>query len=390
MNIVHAYSAFHPCTGGIEREVFQLSRGLVERGHSVTVITSNLVDSRPQKLPKEEIIDGIKVRRFSVLSPYPVSKLVFTPSLVTAMSSIKVDVIHVFSFLPYFLTNYVSLYAIRKGIPLVLTPNYHPDRQNVHRGIIAFLVRNLYDKQIGSSILKRANYVMAIVPSEADYYREKGIENICIRWTGIDEEEECSPEELEDFIKRYDLTENTILSLSRIERRKGIQHIIEAVPLILKEFPDTKLLVAGGDMGYRGYLEKLCDKMRVKKSVVFTGNLSRHQSACAFKVSKIFLLPSYYDILPLASTEAWLYRKPIIISSKVWGQEEIVTPDNGVLIKEPGDYRAIAKAVIELFSDPARAREMGENGHRLVKELLSWDSFVDKTEEIYRNLVISG
>jgi glycosyltransferase involved in cell wall biosynthesis len=385
LRIVHVCPEFYPSVGGIEGEVYHVSRRLVERGHSVTVITSNLVNSRPEKLPKEETIDGVKVLRFCVRSPYPISKLVFTPSIITGSSAMIVDIFHIFSFLPYFLTNYISLHAIRKGIPLAVTPIYHPDRQNAYKGMVPFVTRNLYDRWIGLKILKRANYVMALVPSEAAYYLRQGIKNVCVRWTGIDEEVECSAEDLEAFAKRYEVTENTVLSLSRIERRKGIQHIIEAMPLILCQYPDTKLLVAGADHSYRDYLAALSQRVRCERSITFCGNLNRGQVACAFKVSKIFLLPSYYEILPRAIMEAWIYKKPVI-ASDVGGHKDLVSPETGVLIR-PGDHEAIAEAVIQLLSDPGRASAMGENGHRLVKEKFTWDKVVDKTEEVYKSIV---
>jgi glycosyltransferase involved in cell wall biosynthesis len=386
VNIVHVCSAFYPSQGGVESHVYHVSRRVVERGHNVTVITSNLVDCRPQKLPKEEIIDGIRVRRFYVRSPYPISKLVFTPSVITGSSAIKGDVFHIFSFLPYFLTNYLSFYALRKGIPLVLTPIYHPDRQNAYKGMIPFITRNLYDRWIGLKLLRKADCIRAYGPADASFYREIGAKHVCIIGVGV-EEVEYSAQAVEDFRARYGLTENTILSLSRIERRKGVQHVIEAMPLILKEYPNTKLLIAGGDMGYRGYLEKLIGENGIKQSVVFSGHLDPYQVACAFKASNMFLFPSYYEIPGHTLLEAWSNKTPVIVSSKLWGHAELITPETGIVIEEPSDYEAIAKAVVELLSNPERARTMGENGHRLVKERFSWDEVVDKLEEVYRRVV---
>ena len=83
--------------------------------------------------------------------------------------------------------------------------------------------------------------------------------------------------------------------------------------------------------------------------------------------------------------EAWLYRKPVIVSD-VGGHKDLVSSETGVLIR-PGDHRAIAEAVIQLLSDPERARAMGEDGHRLVEEQFTWDKVVDKVEGVYRSVV---
>jgi len=385
MKIAHVYFQFYPCEDGTSIEVYHISRKLVEREHDVTVITSNLMFYRQEKLPETETIDGIKVRRFPVRFPYPISKFVFTPSLIRGISSIEADVFHVFTYLPMFLINYATFYAIQKGIPLVLTPIYHPARQTAYKGILSFLQANFYDRLVGPRILRRADCITAYSPADGSFYSQIGAKDVCVRGMGVDEAE-CPPEALEDFTKRYNLTENTILSANRLERRKGIQHIIEAMPMILKEYPDTRLLVAGEDMGFKRYLDELVARIGVEASVVFTGHLSRSEVPCAFKVSKMFLLPSYYDVLPLAPLEAWLHKIPIVISSKVWGTADLVTPENGIVIKEPSHYKAIAEAVVELLSNPRKSQAMGENGHRLVEEQFTWDSVVDKIEAVYKTV----
>lgn len=390
VKIIHANFAFYPSMGGTENEVYQYSRRLVQRGYDVGIITSNLVGYRQQRLAKEEIIDGIWVKRFPVIFPYPFSKLLITPSMIWQISAIKADIIHVFSFIPHFFTNYIAIYALKKGIPLVLSPIYHPARQSAYKGGLAFLQRNLYEKWLGLKILTKADYVTALVSSEAHYYQEHGIKNVCVKGLGVDDEIDFPPQELEEFRAKYNLQDSKVLvSLSRIEWRKGIQHIIQAMPLILKEHADIKLMVAGEDMGYRKELERLCRELNINKWVVFTGNLERRQAHCALKISDIFLLPSYYDVLPLAPLEAWIYKKPVILSSKVWGQEDLITSETGITIQDPSDYKTMAKAVIELLSDPKRAEAMGGNGYQMVKEQFSWDGVVDKIEGVYKS-VTSG
>jgi len=371
--------------GGTENEVYQYSRRLVERGYEVTVVTSNLVGFRPRELPREEMMDGIMVKRFPAVFPYPFSKLLITPALVRGLSSIEADIVHVFSFIPHFFTNYVALYALHHRIPLVFTPIYHPARQTVYRGPLAFLQSNIYEKWLGLELLKKAEYVTALISSEAQYYKEKGVKNVCVKGLGLDDEIVFPSQKLEEFKRKYGLEGwKVLISLCRIEWRKGIQHMIEAMPDILEKYPRVKLLVAGEDMGYRGELERLCQELKVTESVVFTGDLQRRQAHCALQVSDIFLLPSHYDVLPLGPLEAWLYKKPVILSPNVWGQEDLVTPETGITVKAPEDYLGLADAALDLLFHPKKAQAMGENGYRMVKERFNWDRVVDRIEEIYQ------
>ncbi len=386
MKIVLVTPHFYPNIGGIENDIYDTAQGLIRKGHDVTVITSNLVKFKQAKLPDEELIDGIKVRRFNAIFPYPFSKLIFTPSLITSLSSIDVDVFFVMSFLPYFLTNYIGFYASRKQIPLVMLPVYHPERQRIYHGVIPFIVKNLYDKWLGIKLLRRADYVMALIPSEADYYKNLGVKEVSVRWIGIhSEEQECDDKDVKQFRERYQLSGSVLLCLQRLERRKGIQHVIKALPLILEKYPDTQLLIAGGDHGYRSYLEKLCTDMDVTERVIFTDNLTRQEVACAFKCSRLLLLLSDYEVLPKTLIEAWLHRKPVIVSNAA-AFRDLVCSETGILVKKENPAE-VTEAIMRLLSHPELAESMGQAGYQMVSDRFTWKKVIDATEKVFEKVL---
>jgi len=388
MKIALVCPQFYPSMGGIENDIYDTAQGLIKRGHDVTVITSNLVNYKPRKLPQEEVIDGIKVRRFKAIFPYPLSKLIFTPSLITRLPSIDADGFFIMSFLPYFLTNYIGFYASRKRIPLVILPVYHPERQQIYHGVIPFLVKTFYDKWLGLKLLKRADHVMALIPSEADYYKSLAIKNVSIRWIGIHaEEQEYSLVDIEHFRQKHQLGSNVLLCLQRLEQRKGVQHVIRALPFVLERYPDVQLFIAGEDNGYQDYLEELCASLGMIEKVIFSGNLNRKEVSCIFKSSKLFLLLSDYEILPKAVIEAWLHRKPVIVSDAAAFQD-LVSPQTGILV-EKENPRAVAAAITKLLSQPALAESLGMNGYCLVRERFTWDKVIDKMEKVFEDVVSS-
>lgn len=385
MRIALVCPQFYPSTGGIENDIYDTAQRLMQRGHDVTVITSNLVNYKPRKLPQQEAIDGITVRRFAVIPPYPLSKLILTLSLIKGISSIRADIFYVTSFLPYFLTNYIGFYAARKKIPLIIFPVYHPDRQHAYRGLVPFLVTTFYDRWLGLKLLKRANFIMTCTDSEMDYYKREGIKNVSVRGNAIEPEQEgCGAKELGGFIQKYQLSENTLLCLQRLEPRKGVQHVIRALPLVLERYPDAKLLVAGNDCGYQRQLEKLCLSLGVRDSVVFSGNLNRKEVSCALEASKLLLLLSHYETFGIVILEAWDHKKPVIVSN-AGAFKDFVSPETGLVVnkEEPAE---VAIAIIKLLSQPALAESLGVNGYRLVRERFTWDKVIEKMGKVFEDI----
>lgn len=376
---------FLPSVGGTEKEVYNISRRLAKRGHKVTVITSNLMRFMPTNLSPEEVIDGVYVKRVKVWFPHPLCKIIFSPSIIHTLISIEADIFHVFSFLPVFLTNFASFVSLIKKKPLVLSPIYHPSRLFAYTGLTAALSRVFYERLVGLELLRKANFVMALTSSEAMYYRQCGIKNVCEVWTGIEfEEGKSKPEELEKFMRRYCLNEKTILFVGRLEKRKGVQHIIKTMPSVLKQHPDAKLLVVGEDWGYGSYLKELSRTMGCKEAIIFTGYLKSSELQCAWETAEFLILPSHFDILPRTILEAWAHKKTVI-ASRAGGLPDFISPDVGILVNSY-DHETLANAIIGLLSKPYLSRSMGMKGYQLIKQKFTWDIVIDKIEKIYENL----
>jgi glycosyltransferase involved in cell wall biosynthesis len=391
LRILQVHSQFLPSLGGIQIVMYNIAKLLAKRGHKVTIFSSNLVGDRAYSLPREEVVDLIHVNRFKVLPPKLLRKFVFAPSVIQALYSIETDLFHVFSYLPTFMTNTACLISKRRRIPLIITPVYHPSRTQLYTNVVGKLVKVLYDDLIGLKLLRKADCVIALTEAEARYYRERGINNICVVPAGVDlREHACEDKGLEAFERKYDLSKNRILLfVGRLEERKGIHYLIKSMPIILRENPKAKVLVVGKDWSCRGQLENLSKRLNIQNNVVFTGPINSTQLLCAYELSDIVVIPSLYEAFGLVVVEAWAHKKPVVVSGTI-GLAETISAEKAGIVVNLSDPEALAKAVAKLLSDKRLSKSMGTRGFQVVKKEFTWEKIVDKLEEVYRSVAEKG
>jgi len=385
LKIAQIYIAFLPSIGGIQLNMYNLGTRLIERGHEVTVLTTNMVGEGPAKLLSEEIINGIRVLRFPVLPTRLSYRLALAPSVVSKLFSSDAELFHVFSILPYFLTNISCVMSRLRGTPLVITPTYHPIRYLVYTGLKTRARKALYDGFIMRKLLQKADCVIALTEKEAQYYRKMGIKNVHVIPIGVDFSQQYTPNETEELKKRFGLDGKVILHVGRLEKRKGVQYAIQAMPLILRDFVDAKLLLVGSKAGYHDQLRDLARNLGVENAVVFAGYLSPSELESAYKLADIVIIPSVFEAFSHIAIEALAYGKPII-ASKTIGFAERITAKIGVLI-DPGDHKALAKAAVRLLSNQQLAESMGTEGRQIVEREFTWEKITDKLEEVYCSIV---
>ena len=105
------------------------------------------------------------------------------------------------------------------------------------------------------------------------------------------------------------------LARARCYWNKGLEKVIEAMPLLTKEFGRIELLIVGPDYaGYSANLLSMARKLGVHDSVVMTGKVSDEELLFYYSVADVFLLPSLYEGLSTSLLEAMASHVPVIAS----------------------------------------------------------------------------
>jgi glycosyltransferase involved in cell wall biosynthesis len=149
-----------------------------------------------------------------------------------------------------------------------------------------------------------------------------------------------------------------MLTVAVLREPKGIQYMLEAMPIILQAIPEAYYLIVG-DGNYRSALEQISDNLNISSRVIFAGY--REDIPGLLSTSNVFVLPTLTEALPTVLAEAMATGLPIIASA-VGGIPEMVDDQiNGILLP-PKDPRKLATACIRVLTNCREAQEMGIKG----------------------------
>jgi glycosyltransferase involved in cell wall biosynthesis len=188
-----------------------------------------------------------------------------------------------------------------------------------------------------------------------------------------------------EFRRHLSVRENVVVvgTVSRLERRKGLAHLVSAFARVRGECPGVRLLVVG-DGRMRQDLERLAGDLGVGELVAFTGALE--DPSDALESMDVFVLPSLQEALGIAILEAMARAKPVIATT-VGGIPEAVAHGETGLLVPPGDDAALASAIIALVRSPEQRREMGARGRARFEALFTANLMARRTLEVYRRVL---
>jgi glycosyltransferase involved in cell wall biosynthesis len=167
-----------------------------------------------------------------------------------------------------------------------------------------------------------------------------------------------------------------ILFVGRLAEKKGVKYLLEAMPEVLRRFPDCTLVIAG-DGPLRGQLEGLAASLDIGDSVKFVGGIPHEELPAYYASASVFVGPSVVaqggdtESFGVVFAEAMAAGRPIVATS-VGGVADIVVQGRTGLLVKPESPRAVAEAVIELLASPAEADRMGALARRWVRRKFDW------------------
>jgi glycosyltransferase involved in cell wall biosynthesis len=180
-----------------------------------------------------------------------------------------------------------------------------------------------------------------------------------------------------------DLKTNLILAVAHARPEKGLEHLIEAVPSVLKWHPDTMFVFCGGGP-LEPDLRALGERLGVSDNIRFLG--VRDDINQIMEDSYVVVLPSLAEAFGIVVLEAMAMRKPVV-ASRVGGIPEIVEHGSTGLLVPPADAGALASAVADLLRSPAEAESMGVAGRRRVEQNFDVNKRTLEEIEIYERFI---
>ena len=182
--------------------------------------------------------------------------------------------------------------------------------------------------------------------------------------------------------QRYGITENDIVigEVANLREMKGHVDVIDAIPMIVQQYPNIKFFFAGEDQS-NGKIKKYANAKGVNKHVIFAGYCDNIPEILS--MFDIFILPSLLEGLPTSIIEAMTIGLPII-ASNVGGIPELIDDgENGILI-EPQSPQQLASSILYLLKNKDVARLMGERNIKRARQNHDIEEKARYFENIYK------
>ena len=382
MKILTVLTYYRPHTSGLTIYAERLAHAFVKRGHEVTVMTTQFDPS----LPREEMMDGVKVIRVPVL--FRVSKGVIAPTfgLVATKLVAQHDVVQMH--LPQFDAPGVALRGRLFGKPAVLT--YHCDLQ-LPTGLFNRIVNTVVDFQNNMAGIL-SNHIVTYTQDYAD--NSPYLSNYASKLTPIlppVEMPDPLPGAVEAFAEKHHIKDRkpVIGMVTRFASEKGVEILLDALPTILEKYPNAQVLYAGQHlnvMGEQAYFDRLYPRIKKYEESghwTFLGNLSPVELSAVYPNLDVITVPSLNstEAFGLVQIEAMMQGVPSVPSALPGVRQPVKMHGMGQVSKI-GDSTSLAESILEVLSEPKKF----EGDIDAINKSYDPDSIAQEYEKLFEKL----
>jgi len=387
MKVLMVISQFHPIVGGAEKQAQLLGKTLIGKGIDVILVTGwwNV------GTPRREIVDGIHVfrnfscwRMFGIRGIRTLGGLAYMVSLALYLlvHRREYDLIHVHQAVyPAFISVFLGKGVLGKTVIVKtassgLTSDIKQLRHIPFGGLqLSYLLKKM-ECLVAVSKISGKEFIEIGYPESRMVYIPNGV--------AVSEKGKRSYGPVE-----------CVVTTARLSKEKGIDVLLRAWALVMKEEKTLKLIIVG-DGPLESELRGLCESLGLAGSVEFMGltyNVEKY-----LEMADLFVLPSRTEGLSNALLEAMAHGIPCV-ATKVGGNDELlegedreilqggyVVGKNGLLVN-PEDPEGLSKAVLYLVWAGKEKEEIARRGRRYVQENYSIDRVADTYIALYQRLL---
>lgn len=184
---------------------------------------------------------------------------------------------------------------------------------------------------------------------------------------------------------RYGASDETVLVLSvtALDLAKNVPLLIEAAAQVVSRARLVRFLIVG-DGPQRTLIEQKIHQHQLKAHVFLLGKLPYEDLVALYASSDLFVLPSLHEGFARVLMEAAFARLPIVATEEVMGACDIIVSGESGLLVSNKNPSALAEAILELVSNPARRRKFGEQLYRTVASYCNFERCVQALMESWK------
>ena len=379
------------------RFVYNLSKRLAP-GYKIIVLAPHYKGAA-----RRENMAGMDIRRFAYFKPESLQKLCYGGGIIPNMKSsflakIQIPILIATEFLAA--NNLISKekismihahWILPQGLIGVFLKKLHkiPLLVSVH-GSDLFPLKSAFFKNLQKFIIKNSDYIT--VNSEATK------KELLQRFPQYSSKVKMLPMGVDVAVfkkrnikkpKKYE--KNAILLfVGRLSDQKGLQYLIESMPVVIEYNTNIKLLVIG-EGHYEKILRKIVVGNHMGKHVEFLGSMPSAELPKYYNFADIFVLPSLSnktgtEALGLSLLEA-MASGCAVIGTNVGGVPFIINNNHNGLLVEQKNSDELAQAILKLLKNKPKSRELGKNAAEFVRKNYSWEKISKDFMKIYGALM---
>lgn len=347
---------------------------LAAAGYAITLLTAD--DDEPPEFAAAYATAGVQLERLPYRSKSGFLRsagYVYRRVMAFEADGRPVGFLHAF-----YTTNYGLLAVLSGAAPVLLSVMgtdvfSYPDRSRLHR--------------LGTAwILKRAARVAAT--SRVMARRVEALTNTAVapRLTPFGVDTRVFRPELPSS-ERHNLQKLRIISVRHLHHKYGLDILIEALRRLIKQHPEAKIeLHIGGDGPQEGRLERQIRDGGVEHCVKLLGRIPPEQLPQLLSQYDVFVAPSREESFGVAILEASACGLPVV-GSEVGGIPEVIVHEKTGLLFPAEDAPALMQALLLLFQNPKKRREMGRAGTEFVRQNYSREYALRNMVQVYEDML---
>jgi glycosyltransferase involved in cell wall biosynthesis len=377
LKVLHVIPAVAACYGGPSRVVLDTCKTLRDEGIEAEIATTNADGNFNLPIPDDSptFVNGVPVYFFERQQPWDY-KFSWGLTRWLKRNVASYDLLHIHAVFSY-PTAVAAFYARKHAIPYIILPHGMLTPWAVRQN---WLLKQVYLRAIEERNLEGAAAVHFTAEEELRISVVRGPSNFVLPCVVDFETNGNRPRPDPESIRIR------ILFLSRIDPKKGIELLIDALSRLAEEGLDFELILAGsGEQKYEDRVKAMIHDAGLSARTRVKGFVEGPAKADLFATSDIFVLPSHQENFGIAVVEAMTFGLPVIISDRVNIHDEIAKVRAGLIIST--SVEELCKAIRTLSNDPLLRFEMGQRGKDLVQRRFCGAANARETLRVYRDII---
>ena len=358
--------------GGLEEYAFHLSKELIQRSHFAGV---GFPEYPPDWLLKEFNASGIEVLKFN----HFVGSLTFIRELRKTIKKYNINILHA-TFYPFY-SPYLIMATMGSSCKLIYSDQetriLHPSK-----GLSAsfrFLRNRLYQKFI-NAIVADAEFIRKC--QIQDHFTKPDKVPVIYNGVNLQRFKKANLTQRYDILAKFNISPDSyvIVAIAKCIMEKGLNYLIDAAKIIVKERPNSVLFIIG-EGPQMSLFEQQTSALGLQDNVIFTG--MRVDTETFLSIADVFVLLSVWEeAFAFTLLEAMASSCPVVATRIGAIPESVQDGVTGILVP-PRDPQATADAILKLLNDSSLRSNMGFAGRQRVEHHFSLERWVNETIELY-------